>query len=97
MSNSRNLENEIHDSLKAYYDIARDNFVDFVTKLIVEKFVSSERGPVLLFSPMYVAGLSDQAIEELAEEDGALVRERKEKEETVARLRRAEKIASKYL
>ena len=96
MSNSRNLENEIHDTLKAYYDIARDDFVEFVTQLIVEKFVDSEHGPVLLFSPVYVAGLSDEAIEDLAVEDEALVRERTEKEGTLARLKRAEKIALRY-
>lgn len=96
MSNSRNLENEIHDTLKAYYEIARDEFVEFVTQLVVEKFLDSQQGPVLLFSPMYVAGLSDEAMADLAGEDEALVRERQEKEATLARLRRAEKIASSY-
>ena len=96
MSNSRNLENEIHDTLKAYYEIARDEFVEFVTQLVVEKFLDSQQGPVLLFSPMYVAGLSDEAIANLAAEDEVLVRERQEKEATLARLRRAEKIALSY-
>ena len=96
MSNSRNLEHEIHDTLKAYYDIARDEFIEFVTQLIVEKFLDSELGPVLLFSPMYVAGLSDEAIEDLAVEDDTVVREREEKEATLGRLRRAEKIALSY-
>ncbi|KAL8823924.1 MAG: hypothetical protein Q9191_005437 [Dirinaria sp. TL-2023a] len=96
MSNSRNLENEIHDTLKAYYEIARYEFVEFITQLVVEKFLDCQQGPVLLFSPMYVAGLSDEAISELAGEDEALVRERQEKEATLARLRRAEKIALSY-
>lgn len=96
MSNSRNLENEIHDTLKAYYEIARDEFVEFVTQLVVEKFLDCQQGPVLLFSPMYVAGLSDEAIADLAGEDEALVRERQEKEATLARLSRAEKIALSY-
>jgi len=62
MSSSRNLENDIHDILKAYYEIARDDFIEFVTQLVVEKFVDSERGPVLLFSPSYVSSLSDEEI-----------------------------------
>jgi len=96
MSSSRNLENDIHDILKAYYEIARDDFIEFVTQLVVEKFVDSERGPVLLFSPSYVSSLSDEEIAGLATEDEALLRERAEKEETLARLKRAEKIALRY-
>ena len=96
MSNSRNLDNEIHDTLKAYYDIARDEFVEFVTQLVVEKFVSSPRGPVLLFQPQYVAELSDEKIIDLATEDEAVIREREEKEATLGRLWRAESIALKY-
>lgn len=96
MSSSRNLENDMHDTLKAYYEIARDDFIEFVTQLVVEKFVDNERGPVLLFSPGYISSLSDEAISTLATEDEALLRERAEKEETLARLKRAEKIAVRY-
>ena len=31
ISNSQNLENEIHDTLKAYYEMARENFITFMT------------------------------------------------------------------
>lgn len=96
MSSARNLENDIHDTLKAYYEIARDDFIEFVTQLVVEKFVDNERGPVLLFSPTYITSLSDEAITDLAVEDEAVLRDMAEKEETLARLKRAEKIALKY-
>ena len=97
ISNSRNLENEIHDTLKAYYDIARDEFVEFVTQLVVEKFLDSPHGPVLRFSPLYVAGLSDVDIADLAREDEAVILERQEQQATLDRLRQAEKIALRYL
>lgn len=96
MSNSRNLENEIHDTLKAYYEIARDDFIEYVTQHIVEDFISSDDGPVLRFSPIYVAGLSDDEIEDLATEDKTIAKERVEKEATLKRLKHAERIALRY-
>ena len=96
MSNSRNLENEIHDTLKAYYEIARDDYIEYVTQHVVENFINSENGPVLMFSPLYVAGLSDSVIEELAMEDEGVVKERIEKETTLKRLKSAERIALRY-
>ena len=96
MSNSRNLENEIHDTLKAYYEIARDDYVEYVTQHVVENFINSEKGPVLIFSPLYVAGLSDEQIEELAVEDEGVVKDRIEKEVALKRLKSAERIALRY-
>ena len=96
MSNSQNLEDEVHDTLKAYYEIARDDFIEYVTQLIVEPYLSDSEGPVLFFSPVYVAGLKDEDIGALGQEDETNMRERAEKEETSARLNQAEKIAREY-
>ena len=96
MSNSQNLEDEIHDTLKAYYEIARDDFVEYVNQLIVEPYLNDMEGTVLFFSPIYVAGLKDKDIEVLAAEDENTVRERKTLRETLARLRKAEEIAREY-
>lgn len=96
MSNSRNLENEIHDTLKAYYEIARDDYTEYVTQHIVENFINDEDGPVLMFSPLYVASLSDKDIEELAMEDEGVVKQRMEQEVILKRLEHAERIALKY-
>ena len=96
MSNSQNLEDEIHDTLKAYYEIARDDFIEYVTQLIVEPYLSDLEGPVLFFSPVYVAGLKDEDIGALGQEDESNMRKRTEKEETLARLNQAEKIAREY-
>ena len=96
MSNSQNLEDEVHDTLKAYYEIARDDFVEYVNQLIVEPYLNDPEGPVLFFSPVYVGGLKDEEIEALAAEDEKTVRRRKMLEETIARLDQAEKIAREY-
>ena len=95
-SNAQNLEHEIHDALKAYYEIARENFIEYVTQLVVEPYLNDADGPVLLFSPVYVASLTDEVVERLAAEDPKIVKERKEKQETLSRLMRAEEIALRY-
>ncbi|KAK0509887.1 hypothetical protein JMJ35_007281 [Cladonia borealis] len=96
MSNSQNLEDEVHDTLKAYYEIARDDFIEYVNQLIVEPYLSDLEGPVLFFSPVYVAGLKDETINALGQEDENNRRERAVKEATLARLDQAEKIAREY-
>ena len=95
-SNSQNLEDEVHDTLKAYYEIAREDFVGYVNDHIVEQYLYDAHGPVLLFDSVYVAGLNDEKIEALAVEDETLVQKRAEKEEALSRLSRAEEIAQRY-
>ena len=96
ISNSQNLEDEVHDTLKAYYEIARDDFIEYVNQLIVEPYLSDLEGPVLFFSPVYVAGLKDEDIKVLGEEDEKHMRQRAVKEAILARLDQAEKIAREY-
>lgn len=96
ISNSQNLEDEIHDTLKAYYDVARDHFVEHVNQEVVEPYLYDPEGSVFLFSPIYIAGLKDEDIEVLAAEDGDIVRKRAEAGEKLARLNQAEAIALEY-
>ncbi len=96
MSNSQNLEDEIHDTLKSYYDIALNDFIEYVTQLIVERYLNDPKGPLLMFSPIYVGRMDDEEVENLAAEDESMMRRRAEKEDTLARLNRAEGIAMKY-
>ena len=97
MSNSQNLEDEVHDTLKAYYEIAKENFVAFVNDQIVERYLDDPQEPVYAFSPVYVGGLIDAEIGNMAAEDETVVRDRAEKEATLSRLLKAEKIAERYL
>ena len=96
VSNAQNLADEIHDVLKAYYEIARDDFIENVNHLIVEPFLNASDGPVLFFSPLYVSGLAPQELESLAIEQVVLVRERTDLAAALVRLKRAEGIALKY-
>lgn len=96
VSNAQNLADEIHDVLRAYYEIARDDFVEFVNHLIVEPYLNAPDGPVLFFSPLFVSGLAPERLESLAIEELALVRERTDLVAALVRLKRAEAIALKY-
>lgn len=96
VSNAQNLADEIHDVLKAYYEIARDDFIEYVNHLIIEPYLNAPDGPVLFFSPLYVSGLAPEQLESLAIEQVALVRERTDLLAALVRLQRAEAIALKY-
>ncbi|KAL8896822.1 MAG: hypothetical protein Q9207_007518 [Kuettlingeria erythrocarpa] len=96
MSNAQNLEDDIHDTLKSYYELALYDFIDFVTQQVVESYLNDPKGPVSFFNPTYVASLTSKAIEALGAENLDIVRDRAEKQATLARLKRAEEIALKY-
>lgn len=96
MSNSQNLQDEVHDTLKAYYEIAREDFVEYVNQHVVEAYLDDPRGPVLFFDPLHVAGMSNEEIESLAAEDEGLVKRRASREEAIVRLSRAREIAERY-
>lgn len=96
MSNAQNLEDDIHDTLKSYYELALYDFIEFVTQQVVESYLNDPKGPVLFFNPTYIASLSSKAINDLGAENPDIVKERAEKEATLARLQRAEEIALKY-
>ena len=96
LSNARNLEDEIHDVLAAYYCLEQVKFVENVNKIVIERYLYDPNGPLLSFSPMAVALLDREAVEKLAAEDESLVAQRAREEHTLARLVRAEGIANKY-
>lgn len=96
ISNAQNFEDEIHDTLKAYYEIARNDFIEFVNHIIVERYLNDLQGPVLLFSPLYVGGLSEEELRKLTAENESVVLEREKVKATLERLNRAEEISLKY-
>ncbi|KAL8781437.1 MAG: hypothetical protein Q9213_005988 [Squamulea squamosa] len=96
MSNAQNLEDDIHDILKSYYELALRDFIEYVNQQVVESYLRDPEGPVLFFNPSYVSQLSQESIEDLGAEESEIVAKRKELQETLARLNRAEEIALKY-
>lgn len=96
MSNAQNLEDDIHDILKSYYELALRDFIEYVNQHVVESYLRDPDGPVLFFNPTHVSQLSQESIEELGAEDADVVAKRKGLQETLERLNRAEEIALKY-
>lgn len=96
ISNTQNLEDEIHDTLKSYYELALHDFIEFVTQQVVESYLNDPKGPVLFFNPTYISSLASEEIDDIGAEDPQTAKERLEKEETLSRLERAEEIALKH-
>lgn len=96
MSNAQNLEDDIHDTLKSYYELALHDFIEFVTQQVVESYLNDPKGPVLFFNPTYIGSLAPETLNNLGAENADVVRERAEKQAKLARLNRAEEIALNY-
>jgi len=70
---------EIHDNLETYYNIALARIVDSVCKQVIFHFLlESKEGPLSVFSPDQVMGLSDDQLQEIASED-CVTRDKREK------------------
>ncbi|KAG4431228.1 hypothetical protein IFR05_013287 [Cadophora sp. M221] len=91
---TRNTEDEIHDLLKAYYEIALEAFKAHVISQIVEEgFLQDPKGPILGLSDKYVLSLDEEQIEILGGEDEIVVATRNKATADVKRLEEALKIA----
>lgn len=97
MANEHNNEQkavcEIHDSLAAYYKIARQRFVDNVIIQAGERYVVGERGPLRIFCPEYIGGLSNEELLDIAGENYATSIARTEITSRSERLQKALEIA----
>jgi len=74
--------------------IALQNFITYVNNNIVEPFLNSETGPLLGLSTGYIFGLSEEEIELLGGEDETVAMERRNCEEKIKRLEKANQIAT---
>lgn len=97
MSSQQNLEDDIHDLLQAYYEIARENFIEFVNLHVVERYLDDKEGPVFAFSPAFVGKLTDEEVENMAAEDEGKEKRRRDLEATLERLVKAEEIADRCM
>ena len=69
--NEQQAINDIHDILMAYYKLARERFVDNVIIQAGERYIVGEKGPLKIFSPEYVGGLSNEELAHIAGENFA--------------------------
>ncbi|OBT80178.1 hypothetical protein VF21_00583 [Pseudogymnoascus sp. 05NY08] len=89
---TRNTEDEIHDLLKAYYEVALETFKTDINRL-VEGFLKDPKGLILGLSDEYVLNLHKEQVDILGGEDELVVVSRNETMDKIKRLQHATKIA----
>ncbi|KAK1635079.1 interferon-induced GTP-binding protein Mx1 [Colletotrichum phormii] len=71
-SNAEQVKEDVHDTLRSYYKVARKRFVDVVLQLVIFHFLlDSKTGPLKIFTPDLVMGLDDKQLQMIAGEDTA--------------------------
>jgi hypothetical protein len=87
------VSKDLHDTLEAYYKVARKRFVDAICIQAVDHFlISSRNGPLWLFSPQFVGEMSIPELAQIAgESDGAAVRRSRLVDE-IANLKAGERV-----
>jgi hypothetical protein len=91
---SQNVEDEIHDLLRAYYEITLQNFIYDVTHNINEPFLLDKKGPLLGLNTDFMMGLSNEEVEQLAGDEEVDIVARRESEVRIGRLEEALEIAA---
>ncbi|MCJ1250724.1 hypothetical protein MMC30_007952 [Trapelia coarctata] len=92
LSNETSAVYDIHDILKAYYKVSIKRFIDNVGNQIVERTLLGPEGPLAIFTPQYVSGLSDEEKAAIAGEDEVTTETRSELGMQIERLMVARKI-----
>lgn len=91
--NEQQAIHDIHDTLEAYYKVARQRFVDNVIIQAGERYVDGDKGPLKIFSPEFVGGLTNKELSDVAGESFATSTARTDINSRQERLQRALEIA----
>jgi hypothetical protein len=93
MSNDDHMIQELHDTLKSYYKVARKRFVDAVCLQAVDHFlVSGKSSPLWTFSPHFISKMSDTELHQIAGDEDEIIRRRNMLETELRSLKAGEKI-----
>ena len=93
MSNVQHIVQDLHDILESYYKVARKRFVDTVCMQGTDHYlITGPKSPLKLFSPAFVIEMSPEQLEEVAGEDVALKRKRKQLRKEILNLEAGKKI-----
>ena len=93
MSNVNHVVQEVHDILESYYEVALKRFTDNLCMQAADyHLVTGPHSPLRLFSPSFVAELSDDKLMEIAGEDAALRRKRAALMKKIAGLEAGKKV-----
>ena len=77
MGNDEHTIQDLHDILQSYYKVARKRIVDALRTQAADYYLTSgPTTPLTLFSPAFVAKLTPEELEEAAEEDHQVKRQR---------------------
>ena len=80
---------EIHDYLKAYYEVAITHFTDDIARSVVESDLIGRTGPLHYFRPSLIGGLSDEELANIAAETSLVASKRAEYDAKAERLKQA--------
>lgn len=93
LSNAEHTLQDIHDVLKSYYKVARKRFADNVCMQAADyHLVTGPVAPMGLFSPSWVNSLSNNQLEEIAGEDLATKRKRRQLRKKIEELEAGRKV-----
>jgi hypothetical protein len=93
MSNRDYMVQQMHDTLKAYYEIARPRAVDAIIKQGMESFLLSGDGtPLDILSPQWISNLEPEQLERIAGEDSRTKSKREDLRRGIEDLEKGRKI-----
>jgi hypothetical protein len=93
MSNNDHMIQDLHDTLKSYYKVARKRFVDAVCLQAIDHFlVSGKSSPLWIFSPHFIGEMSDTELHQIAGDKDETIRRRNTLETELDSLKAGEKI-----
>lgn len=93
MSNDDHTIQDLHDTLKSYYKVARKRFVDAVCLQAVDHFlVSGKTSPLWIFSPHFIGNMSDAELRQIAGDEDETIKRRNMLATELASLKAGEKI-----
>jgi len=96
VSNEGQSTEDLHDTLEAYYKVARKRFVDAVCLQAVDHFlVSSKKGPLWLFSPQLVGTMSDTHLASIAGEGNEAILRRARLLDEITNLKAGQRILAR--
>ncbi|KIX03127.1 uncharacterized protein Z518_06677 [Rhinocladiella mackenziei CBS 650.93] len=93
LSNEEQAVYDIHDILKAYYEVAIKRFMDNVVVSVVERWWLGPNGFVGMFDGEFVGSLSDEELASIAAENYSTTNVRAELKEKLRRFEEARRIA----
>ena len=93
LSNTEQGILDVHDIVKAYYEVARKRFTDNITReACLYVLVSADDSPLKIFSPSFASSLSTYMLDSIAGEDSITKSTRRDLQQEISDLEAGKKI-----